>query len=217
MLYFAGFVGPLSARIRGLFVRHTRTGNPLVDSVAEHQATPPTAYLQYFHNVCLLGPIGALALFLRRGAIAKESRTARKFVLLYLFLACYFSGKMIRLVLLLSPAASIVAGYVVASVYGWAFKETFLPVPSDMEQRAALSVKVSWPKVLFDLLTRMSLSFPPVLHQSVLSYVGNVFLFIDSHSLLLACIRCGASESFQSEAGGARRGGEEHGAEERTV
>ena len=31
------YFGPLSARIRGLFVRHTRTGNPLVDSVAEHQ------------------------------------------------------------------------------------------------------------------------------------------------------------------------------------
>jgi len=32
-----GYFGPLSSRVRGLFVRHTRTGNPLVDSVAEHQ------------------------------------------------------------------------------------------------------------------------------------------------------------------------------------
>ena len=32
-----GYFGPLSARVRGLFVKHTRTGNPLVDSVAEHQ------------------------------------------------------------------------------------------------------------------------------------------------------------------------------------
>lgn len=37
--YFA----PLSSRVRGLFVKH-RTGNPLVDSVAEHQATSPRAY-----------------------------------------------------------------------------------------------------------------------------------------------------------------------------
>jgi hypothetical protein len=28
-----GYFGPFSARIRGLFVKHTRTGNPLVDSV----------------------------------------------------------------------------------------------------------------------------------------------------------------------------------------
>ena len=33
----SGYFGPLSARVRGLFVQHTRTGNPLVDSVAEHQ------------------------------------------------------------------------------------------------------------------------------------------------------------------------------------
>ena len=45
----AGFIGPLSARVRGLFVPHTRTGNPLVDSVAEHRATNPLYYIKYFH------------------------------------------------------------------------------------------------------------------------------------------------------------------------
>ena len=49
-----GFVGPLSARVRGLFIKHTKTGNPLVDSVAEHQATPTTVYW-YFHVTILLG------------------------------------------------------------------------------------------------------------------------------------------------------------------
>jgi hypothetical protein len=33
----SGYFGPISSRIRSLFVAHTRTGNPLVDSVAEHQ------------------------------------------------------------------------------------------------------------------------------------------------------------------------------------
>ena len=33
-----GYFGPISSRVRGLFVKHTKTGNPLVDSVAEHQA-----------------------------------------------------------------------------------------------------------------------------------------------------------------------------------
>ena len=31
----SGYFGPLSSRVRGLFVQHTKTGNPLVDSVAE--------------------------------------------------------------------------------------------------------------------------------------------------------------------------------------
>jgi dolichyl-diphosphooligosaccharide--protein glycosyltransferase len=34
-----GHFGAISARVRGLFLKHTRTGNPLVDSVAEHQPT----------------------------------------------------------------------------------------------------------------------------------------------------------------------------------
>lgn len=40
----SGYFGPLSSRVRGLFVKHTKTGNPLVDSVAEHQAASPQAY-----------------------------------------------------------------------------------------------------------------------------------------------------------------------------
>ena len=49
--YFA----PLSSRVRGLFVKH-RTGNPLVDSVAEHQATSPRAY---WHLRWTVGSIGS--------------------------------------------------------------------------------------------------------------------------------------------------------------
>lgn len=44
MLVPTGYFGPLSLRVRSLFVKHTRTGNPLVDSVAEHQPTSGDAY-----------------------------------------------------------------------------------------------------------------------------------------------------------------------------
>lgn len=54
----SGYFGPLSSRVRGLFVQHTRTGNPLVDSVAEHQPASTAAYFQYLHHVCTLAPIG---------------------------------------------------------------------------------------------------------------------------------------------------------------
>lgn len=46
----SGFFGPLSIRVRSLFIPHTRTGNPLVDSVAEHQPATPDAYYQFLHN-----------------------------------------------------------------------------------------------------------------------------------------------------------------------
>lgn len=48
-LWPTGYFGPLSSRVRGLFVKHTRTGNPLVDSVAEHQPANEQAYRTYLH------------------------------------------------------------------------------------------------------------------------------------------------------------------------
>merc|ERR1719240_622573 len=49
MLWPTGYFGPLSARIRGLFVKHTKTGNPLVDSVAEHQPASSGIYASYLN------------------------------------------------------------------------------------------------------------------------------------------------------------------------
>lgn len=109
----SGYFGPLGARIRGLFVPHTRTGNPLVDSVAEHQATPNEAYWRYFHVVCLFAPAGVAQAF--------RSRTPAKwFLILYIFIAGYFSRKMIRLVLLLAPAMSMAAGWGLIFLVDWA-------------------------------------------------------------------------------------------------
>ena len=57
-LFSIGYFGPLTARVRGLFVKHTRTGNPLVDSVAEHQPGSTAAYQQYLHHVYYIAPVG---------------------------------------------------------------------------------------------------------------------------------------------------------------
>jgi len=105
----SGFIGPLSARVRGLFIKHTKTGNPLVDSVAEHQATPPTVYWQYYHFVALAGPIGFCSSFFQ------TMTDARIFILTYSLVGGYFSLKMIRLVLLLSPGACVLAGIFVTT------------------------------------------------------------------------------------------------------
>lgn len=45
-----GYFGPVSARVRGLFLKHTRTGNPLVDSVAEHQPSSMIFQFSLFTN-----------------------------------------------------------------------------------------------------------------------------------------------------------------------
>eukprot|EP00048_Salpingoeca_helianthica_P015016 m.224640 g.224640 ORF g.224640 m.224640 type:complete len:744 (+) comp16518_c0_seq1:2306-4537(+) len=112
-LHSMGIIYGLSNRVRSLFIPHTHTGNPLVDSVAEHQSTPNTVYWHYFHATCYLGPIGAI------WAVVTKRTPPKYFVFLYCLLAGYFSRKMIRLVLLLAPAASIAAGIAADLIFGW--------------------------------------------------------------------------------------------------
>lgn len=109
----SGYFGPLSSRIRGLFVQHTRTGNPLVDSVAEHQPASARAYYQYLHNVYMLYPFGFGILCYQR------PRESSIFLILYAMVAYYFSAKMTRLILLLGPIASCLGAIMVIRSYSW--------------------------------------------------------------------------------------------------
>lgn len=113
-LFQIGYFGPLSARIRGLFVQHTRTGNPLVDSVAEHQATSPMAYWQYLHYMCYVSPIGFLITL-------SNTSDAQSFITLYAIVAYYFSAKMNRLILLMGPICSVLGGIAIAGGVKWAY------------------------------------------------------------------------------------------------
>ena len=97
------YFGPPSARVRGLFVKHTRTGNPLVDSVAEHQPANQQAYQQYLSHAYDLAPVGFGLSFLRW-------TDANSFLILYSIIAYYFSNRMARLVILLGPVASALGG-----------------------------------------------------------------------------------------------------------
>lgn len=103
MLYPTGYFGPLSSRIRGLFVKHTKTGNPLVDSVAEHQPANPKIYASHLGmplDYVLLG--GLVCIFKRNNGFY--------FMCLYGFIASHFSGKMSRLVLICGPIVSVACG-----------------------------------------------------------------------------------------------------------
>merc|ERR1712025_1101537 len=66
LLWPTGFFGPLSSRIRGLFVKHTKTGNPLVDSVAEHQPASAGMYSTYLHMPLEYWSYGAAVCALQR-------------------------------------------------------------------------------------------------------------------------------------------------------
>eukprot|EP00238_Polyblepharides_amylifera_P004415 CAMPEP_0196575794 /NCGR_PEP_ID=MMETSP1081-20130531/5195_1 /TAXON_ID=36882 /ORGANISM="Pyramimonas amylifera, Strain CCMP720" /LENGTH=755 /DNA_ID=CAMNT_0041894201 /DNA_START=187 /DNA_END=2454 /DNA_ORIENTATION=- len=124
-----GYFGPVSNRVKSLFIKHTHTGNPLVDSVAEHQATKPDAYWLYFHLVIYLAPLGLVPCFFRL-------TDSKYFLVLYLCMTAYFSRKMVRLILLLAPAASISAGVVLTIILEWAIRNIFHSDTEEVEEEA---------------------------------------------------------------------------------
>jgi dolichyl-diphosphooligosaccharide--protein glycosyltransferase len=114
LLRYKGYFGPMSARIRGLFVKHTKTGNPLVDSVAEHQPAQASAYAQYLGaRVVQLIPYGFALVALR------YFHDSSSFLLVYAITTYFFSLKMVRLILLTAPIASVLVGLFIGRVYGF--------------------------------------------------------------------------------------------------
>lgn len=98
-----GYFGPLSSRIRGLFVQHTRTGNPLVDSVAEHQPANASMFSSYLNLPLDFVSLGAWVCLFNR-------TNGSYFLALYGYIAMHFSLKMNRLILICGPITAIVCG-----------------------------------------------------------------------------------------------------------
>jgi len=90
-------------------------------------------YQMYFNAMCYLGPLAlpSLVFWKRSGA--------KFFMLAYALIAMYFSRKMVRLVLLLSPAASVLGGITMAGIFDWALSQSWLLVemvipPAELEE-----------------------------------------------------------------------------------
>lgn len=112
----SGYFGPMSSRVRGLFVQHTKTGNPLVDSVAEHQPASSRAYFQYLHHVCSLAPIGFLM-------VMANLSDSSSFLLVWGMTAYFFSHRMVRLILLTAPIGSALGGIAAGRVFTWCCRQ----------------------------------------------------------------------------------------------
>jgi len=120
----AGYFGPISSRVRGLFVKHTKTGNPLVDSVAEHQPANDSAYKQYLGLLVNWVPWGF-------GIVAlTQFHDGSSFLVVYGVAAYYFSNKMVRLILLTAPISSVLSGIAVAHIWSWGMTALFGQRPS---------------------------------------------------------------------------------------
>jgi len=93
--------------VKSLFIKHTKTGNPLVDSVAEHQPGTADSYYRFLHFNYYIAPIGfcfSVAHFLYEGSAGSL------FLPLYAIVAYYFANRMVRLIIFLGPIAACLVG-----------------------------------------------------------------------------------------------------------
>ncbi|CAH1425150.1 unnamed protein product [Lactuca virosa] len=83
---------------------------PIIASVSEHQ--PPTwpSYFMDINVLAFLVPAGIIACF-------TPLSDASSFVILYLVMSVYFSGVMVRLMLVLAPAACIMSGIALSEAF----------------------------------------------------------------------------------------------------
>jgi dolichyl-diphosphooligosaccharide--protein glycosyltransferase len=109
-----GYLVPVSTRIRGLFLRLSKTGNPLVDSVAEHQPADGALYFRNLQYLCIVAPIGFILTLMNFG-------DSPSFLLTYAVVALYFSNKMVRLIILVGPVASCLGGLALGRLVSWSF------------------------------------------------------------------------------------------------
>ncbi|CAJ1395127.1 unnamed protein product [Effrenium voratum] len=136
----SGLFSPFSVRVRALFVKHTKTGNPLVDSVAEHQPGSPDAYWNYLGQLCYVAPLGLLVLV--QQAATGTRRDAGIFLLLLAAVAYFFASKMKRLIILLALPGSALTG----SFLGRAFDCAVAAIDPD-QSKAPFSSPVRLAKV----------------------------------------------------------------------
>jgi dolichyl-diphosphooligosaccharide--protein glycosyltransferase len=121
LLVPTGFFGPLSARVRGLFVKHTRTGNPLVDSVAEHQPANPDSFRLFLHHAYYTAQAG-----LAMAALNFRRWQQSSFLVLFCVIVYFFCLKMSRLLLLAAPVAASLTGIALGLVWDWCVAQIFV-------------------------------------------------------------------------------------------
>ncbi|KAL7702603.1 oligosaccharyl transferase subunit [Lotmaria passim] len=165
-----GYFGPLSSRVRALFVQHTLTGNPLVDSVAEHQPSTPEAFWAFLHVCSVMWGMGVALMVL---SMPFRYTPAKLFWILNSAAAYYFSLRMSRLVLLSGPPACLCSGYFVGAMIDVATRLTFWDSETtrakkaeQAERQAKVARKTSeeadvWPTSLSDVIEKSSLTWSP--------------------------------------------------------
>lgn len=133
-----GYIGGFAGRTMALLdPTYATSYMPIVASVSEHQPCTWSTYFLELHMIVPMLPVGLYFMFRGFGQ-------AELFAILYLFTSAYFAGIMRRMLLVLAPAAAIVAGTGISAVLRFAHASRVLsmnpPIPQRFPQGDAVCV-----------------------------------------------------------------------------
>ncbi len=119
-----GNLGPLQSKFVTTILPFLRDNTPILKSVAEHQIVTWASLFRNLYLLVILIPVGLYYVYQRP--------TERNiFLALYILTALYFAGSMVRLILILAPAASVFGAF--------ALEETMKPFAQAFHGKLALS------------------------------------------------------------------------------
>jgi len=105
---YTGYISPWTGRFYSLLdPTYAKEHIPIIASVSEHQPTTWASFFFDLHILTFLFPVGLYFCF-------KRLTDANIFVVLYGITSVYFSGVMVRLMLVLAPIACVTSGIAVS-------------------------------------------------------------------------------------------------------
>eukprot|EP00188_Purpureofilum_apyrenoidigerum_P003114 Plantae.Rhodophyta-Purpureofilum_apyrenoidigerum.ctg3169.p1 GENE.Plantae.Rhodophyta-Purpureofilum_apyrenoidigerum.ctg3169~~Plantae.Rhodophyta-Purpureofilum_apyrenoidigerum.ctg3169.p1 ORF type:complete len:732 (-),score=118.55 Plantae.Rhodophyta-Purpureofilum_apyrenoidigerum.ctg3169:1090-3285(-) len=120
----SGYIGPWTGRFYTLLdPTYASKHIPIIASVAEHQPTSWSHYFMDLHIFTFLMPVGLYLLF-------QKLNDQNIFLIVYGTAAVYFSGVMVRLMLVLAPAAVMLGSVGISDIiktYCGVLKTTIIP------------------------------------------------------------------------------------------
>ncbi|RSH86444.1 oligosaccharyl transferase stt3 subunit [Apiotrichum porosum] len=129
VLTFSGWIAPWTGRFYSLWdTGYAKVHMPIIASVSEHQ---PTAWPAYFFDLQMLifiFPAGVFWCF-------RELRDEHVFVIIYAVFAAYFSGVMVRLMLVLTPVVCVCAAMAISKLLD-TYMDPVLPTEDEDDSHA---------------------------------------------------------------------------------
>jgi dolichyl-diphosphooligosaccharide--protein glycosyltransferase len=123
-----GYIAPFSGRFMVLLdPTYAKKHIPIIASVSEHQPTTWASFFFDLHILTLFLPVGLYFCF-------RDMTDASIFIILYGVLSVYFAGVMVRLMLILAPAAVILSAIGISQVL-----KAYMRAINDRQREAKLS------------------------------------------------------------------------------